>query len=91
MPADRAKTQVLMFFPCMLEHSAGVNLAFPITGPIDDGFLQLVMAVPAEHVQLPILRNPARNIRHEVARPKHRGNGKPFSLPSHVNPAAFRI
>src|SRR2546425_444466 len=91
MPADRAQVQVLMFLPCMLEHAAGVHFALSITGPIDDGFLQLVMTVPAEHMQLPILRNPSRNILHEFVRTQHRGNGEPFSLTPHVSSASFRF
>src|SRR5437870_12412751 len=91
MPADRTQVQVLMFLPCMLEHAASVNFALSITGSIDDGFLQLVMTVPAEHVQLPILRNPSRNIFHEFARPPHRGNGKPFPLAPNMSSASFRF
>ena len=91
MPADGAKIQVLVFPTRMLDHAASINLTFPVTGPIDDGFLQLVMAVSAEQMQLPIPRNPSSDVFHEFARPAQSGNGEPLALPPHVNPASFRF
>ncbi len=63
MPADRAETQVLVFMTGMPKHSAGVYFALARPGPIDHGFLELVVSVASKHVTLAIDREPPSHVR----------------------------
>ena len=45
VPANRAKIQLSVFILGMREHTAREHLALAVARPIDDCFLELVMAV----------------------------------------------